>query len=147
MTQSHLLGLYMQTNTYIDLNIILDVFLERQGFELSSDVIQLGEKSNNTLYISAHMVTTFVYLLENARVPRHKISLHIEWLLVTFTVVPVDTDLLNKALKSNVRDYEDAVIEQAAYKSECTTIITRNIKDFKNSIIKAQTPEEFSKTL
>jgi predicted nucleic-acid-binding protein len=137
----------MQTNIFIDLNIILDVFLERKGFEASSDVIQLGEQSNTTLHISAHMVTTFVYLLESAKVPRQKILLHIEWLLNTFTVTPVGSDLLYKALKSNIGDYEDAVIEQAAQISECNTIITRNIKDFKNSIVKAQTPEEFIKTL
>ena len=33
----------MPTNILIDLNIILDVFLERDGFKASSDVIQLGE--------------------------------------------------------------------------------------------------------
>lgn len=136
----------MQTNIFIDLNVILDVFLERKGFELSSDVIQLGEQSSITLYISAHMVTTFAYLLESAKVPRQKILQHIEWLLSTFTIIPIDDALLYKALKSNISDYEDAVIEQAAQTSECTEILTRNVKDFKTSIVKAQTPEEFSKT-
>jgi predicted nucleic-acid-binding protein len=147
MIQRHPSGLYMQTNIFIDLNVILDVFLERKGFEVSSSVIQLAEQPNNTLYISAHMVTTFAYLLENAKVPRQKIFEHIDWLLSTFTTIPVDDVLLYKSLKSNITDFEDAVIEQAAYLSGCTMLITRNIKDFKNSIVKVQTPEVFGKTL
>ena len=46
----------MLTNILVDLNVILDVFLERNGFKASSDVIQLGEVNHN-LYISAHSRT------------------------------------------------------------------------------------------
>jgi predicted nucleic-acid-binding protein len=132
----------MPTNILIDLNVILDVFLERNGFEASSDVIQLGEAQDHTLYISAHIVSTFAYLLENAKVPRQKILKHIDWMLQTFTVVPVDSQLLVLALKSNIVDFEDAIIEQAAQISACSLIITRNIKDFKASVVKAMLPEQ-----
>ena len=135
----------MSTSIFVDLNVIMDVLLERSGFEASSDVIQLGEKEGYKLYISAHMVTTFGYLLENAKVPRQKIIQSIGWLLNTFTVIPVDDSLLSKALKSNVHDYEDAVVEQAAYLSGSVAIITRNDKDFKTSVIKSLTPEEYMK--
>jgi|SRR5882757_1151474 len=135
----------MPTNILIDLNIILDVFLERQGHKASSEVIQTGEQHKSTLHISGHMVTTFGYLLEHARVPRQLILQHIEWLLNTFTVVPTDKILLEKALKSTVADYEDAVVVQAAVISQCEMIITRNLKDFKASTIKALDPEQFLK--
>jgi predicted nucleic-acid-binding protein len=132
----------MPTNILIDLNVILDVFLERNGFKASSDVIQLGEAGDHSLYISAHIVSTFAYLLENAKVPRRKILEHIDWILRTFTVVPVDSRLLTLALKSNIADFEDAIIEQAAQVSDCSLIITRNIKDFKASIVEAILPEQ-----
>ena len=131
----------MPTNILIDLNVILDVFLERSGFKASSDVIQLGETQDHSLYISAHIVSTFAYLLENAKVPRQKILEHIDWMLRTFTVVPVDSQLLSLALKSSMVDFEDAIIEQAAQVSACSLIITRNIKDFKASTIEAILPE------
>jgi predicted nucleic-acid-binding protein len=133
----------MPTNILIDLNIILDVFLERNGFEASSNVIQLGEAQDHNLYISAHIVSTFAYLLENAKVPRRKILKHIDWILQTFTVVPVDSQLLSSALKSNIANFEDALIEQAAQVSASSVIITRNIKIFKASTVKAVSPEQF----
>jgi predicted nucleic-acid-binding protein len=133
----------MPTSILIDLDIIIDVFLERKGFKASSDVIQLGELESYNLYISAHIVSTLAYLLENAKVPRQQILDHIDWVLQTFTVVPVDSLLLSNALKSNISDFEDAIIEQAAHVSASNYIITRNLKDFRTSIVKAISPEQF----
>lgn len=133
----------MPINILIDLNIIIDVFLERKGYEASSDVIQLGESESYNLYISAHIVSTLAYLLENAKVSRQKILDHISWILQTFTVVPIDSLLLSEALKSNISDFEDAIIDQAACASASNFIITRNLKDFRVSIVKAINPEQF----
>ena len=133
----------MQTNILIDLNIIIDVFLERTGFESSTDIIQLGEHDTCRLYISAHIISTFAYLLENAKVPRPEILKHIAWLLQIFTIVAVDNVLISQALKSNIIDFEDALIEQAALNTACQTIITRNVKDFKLGAVRTRTPEEF----
>jgi predicted nucleic acid-binding protein len=137
----------MPKNILIDLNIILDVFLERKGFEASSDVIQLSESKNYNLYISAHIVSTLAYLLGNAKVPRSQVIKHIDWMLQVFAVIPVDGPLLSLALKSNVRDFEDAIIEQAARASSSSLIITRNLKDFKASTVEAMAPEQFLQSL
>lgn len=133
----------MHKSILVDLNIILDVFLEREGYMASSNTIQIGELSAYNVCISAHIVSTFAYLLENAKVTNSQILKHIEWLLSIFTVVPVDSNLISKALKSKITDFEDALIEQAACIAGCSIIITRNIKDFKLSSIKALTPEDY----
>lgn len=126
----------------IDLNIILDVFLARKGFAASQKILKLSEHGH-TLYISAHTVTTLAYSLENAKVPKADIDHHIDWVLEAFVVVPVDEKLLGTALKSNITDYEDAVMEQAAAFAGAARIITRNTKDFKASTVPAATPEEY----
>lgn len=133
----------MPKNILIDLNVIIDVLLERRGFEASRDVIQLGEAGRHQPYISAHMVTTFAYILEAARVPRSQILRHIGWLLQLFVVVPVDSALLGAALKSRIKDYEDAVVEQVARECEALLIVTRNVKDFKPGAVRAVTPEQY----
>ncbi len=133
----------MPKNILIDLNVVLDVLLERKGFEASRAVIKLGEYGSHRLYTSAHIVTTFAYLLENAKVPKAQILHHIDWLLQKFAVVPVDDALLKAALKSRINDYEDAVIERAARVCDADAIITRKIRDFKASSIPALTPEMY----
>lgn len=136
----------MPKNIFVDLNVILDVLLQRQGYESSRDVLRLGEQASYRLYISAHMVTTFAYLLEQANVPQPTIRKHVVWLLDTFSVVATDDQLLRKAAQSKLTDFEDAVVEQAASCVEAQVIVTRNIRDFKQSLVGAQTPEEYCNT-
>lgn len=134
---------YMQRNILIDLNVILDVLLERKGFSAAQKVLELSEDGDYSLYVSAHMVTTFAYLLENAKVPSYQIMHQLSWLLETFTVIPVDSLILKNALKSRVKDYEDAVVEQVALACGATVVITRNIRDFQASVVQASTPEAY----
>ena len=49
---------------------------------------------------------------------------------------------MEKALTSEIDDFEDAVIEASSSKEKVEYILTRNIKDFKKSIVHAITPEE-----
>lgn len=132
----------MPKSILINLNIVLDVFLRRKGFQASSDVIQLGAEKGQVC-TSAHAITTFAYLLENAKVPQAQIERHIKWLLDTFQIIPIGAALLHAALESNIRDYEDAVIEQCAVTSQAEAIITRNVKDFRFSTVPAFTPEAY----
>lgn len=126
----------------VDLNVILDVLLERPGYPKSSQVLELGEGGGCTLFVSAHAVTTLVYLLEHAKVPRPNAQAHVRWLLDVFKVVGIDHALLRTALNSGLKDYEDAVVEGAAVACGARKIVTRNIKDFKGSLVAAVTPSQ-----
>jgi predicted nucleic acid-binding protein len=133
----------MPQNIAIDLNIIMDVLLERSGFLASQRILQLAESGGYDLYISAHIVTTFAYLLEAAKVPRPEIARQLDWLLQTFQTVPATSSVLKAAQKSKITDFEDAVIEQAALAANASVIITRNVKDFTASAVVALTPEVY----
>ena len=133
----------MPKNILIDLNVIVDVLLERRGVKSSTAILELGEQNDFSLYVSAHMVTTFAYLLEAAKVPNAQLLEHLSWLFETFIVVPVDSLLLKSALKSKVKDYEDAVVERAALACGASVIVTRNSKDFVFSTVPAFSPEEY----
>lgn len=134
----------MPKNILVDLNIILDVLLERKGFQASQTILELQESDSHNVYISGHIVPTFAYLLEQAKIPQAEILRQVSWLLETFLVVPTTDSLLKKATKSSITDYEDAVIEQAAAICKAEAIITRNVRDFKNSVIASFTPEKFA---
>ena len=136
----------MPTNIFVDLNVILDVLLERPGFKASQGVLQLSESIAVKLCISAHTVTTFAYLLESAKLPKNEITRQLFWLLQTFNVIATDATILEAALHSTVDDYEDAVVEQAAIAAKSLVIVTRNVKDFKNSAVPAMTPSAFLNT-
>jgi nucleoside phosphorylase len=47
------------------------------------------------------------------------------------------------ALASEIKDYEDAVVACCAYRSQIDYIVTRNIKDYAASKVRAISPEKF----
>lgn len=57
-----------------------------------------------------------------------------------FENTPADS---RKAFRSDMGDYEDALIAYSAQSAGVDILITRNKKDFKNSPVPALTPEEF----
>ena len=64
-------------------------------------------------------------------------------LLEFLEVIPVDLDVLKKGLRSNHKDFEDAIqILCASSIAGINFIVTRNTKDFKTSEIAVLTPDE-----
>jgi hypothetical protein len=64
-------------------------------------------------------------------------------LLEYIQVVPVSLEILKKGLKSQHKDFEDAIqIVCASSIGKMDFIVTRNIKDFRDSEITVLTPEE-----
>jgi len=61
-------------------------------------------------------------------------------------IVPVDKKIINLSLESGFTDFEDAIQYHAAISaglSTLSTLITRNIKDYKNPAITVCSPEEY----
>ena len=58
-------------------------------------------------------------------------------------MIPVDLDVLKKGLRSNHKDFEDAIQILCAFSiAGINFIVTRNTKDFKTSEIVVLTPDE-----
>ena len=58
-------------------------------------------------------------------------------------VAMLDDEIIEKGLNSNFSDFEDAIQYFSALKANCNIIVTRNIKDFKESQLLVMTPDEF----
>jgi predicted nucleic acid-binding protein len=129
-------------NTLIDINIFMDFLFKRQGHENVVEVFKFCTKGNIKGFICAHEITTLCYFLDKAGMDRSKTNKVISQLMKRFTVIEINDELLNKAINSEIDDFEDAVIEVSAINRNIDYIITRNIKDFKKSVIPAKTPEE-----
>jgi len=129
-------------NILIDTNVILDVLCNRADFvEDALKVFRLCEAEQITGYISALSVPNIVYImrkeLDNARI---KEILNI--LTSIFTVVELRKSDLIQAADMEFSDYEDALQAVCASRAKASYIVTRNIKDFRNSPVPAIKPSE-----
>jgi predicted nucleic acid-binding protein len=126
----------------LDVNVVLDVLMNRAPHaDASSHVWSLVEDGRVEGLLSAHAVTTIHYL--NAReVPPKMAARTTEALLSVFGVAAVDQVVVRTALGLGWKDFGDAVTAAAAERARCAAIVTRNVRDFRRSPVRAFTPEE-----
>ena len=126
----------------IDTNIVLDVLCNRKGFvENSSKVFKLCETKKLEGYLSAISVPNIAYILRK-ELSIEKLKSIIVKLNIIFSIIELKPNDLILATDLDFKDYEDALQSVCAKRIKADFIITRNTKDFKNSSIKAITPEQ-----
>ena len=126
----------------IDTNIVLDVLCNRKGFvENSSKVFKLCETKKFDGYLSAISVPNIAYILRK-ELSIEKLKSIIVKLNIIFSIIELKTNDLIFATDLDFKDYEDALQSVCAKRIKADFIITRNTKNFKNSPVKAITPEQ-----
>jgi len=125
-----------------DTNIILDVLLNRKEFvETSANLVGMVENNNLDGYLCATTITTLDYLISKA-INKKQAKIEIQKLLTLFEIADVNAVVLKLSINSEFGDFEDAV---QYYSGECCKVeglVTRNIKDYKNTDFPVYTPDE-----
>ena len=130
-------------NVLIDGNIILDVLQDREPHaEASSKIWKLCETNLVEGYVSALTIADLVYVMRKELTPE-KIHEVLKKLHLIFHFTELSVSDIEKAASKMWNDYEDAVQAATAERICAKAIITRNIKDYQQSIIPAFTPAEF----
>jgi len=127
----------------VDLNIILDYLEDRDGCEKAGELFAKCFQKKLHGFVCAHEITTLSYYLGKIRKNRSENMKIISRILQMFDVIEINKTILESAVLSNIADFEDAVIVESAKVKKLGCIITRNIRDFKNSRIPAMLPEEY----
>ena len=135
----------MKEKVFIDSDVILDVALARKPFFPASKMI-LAMAENNFIIgnLSSNCIANIYYILRKLGgdiKAREFISNIVKYI----SVITINHQSVLKALKSKFSDFEDALQYYSALENQCEYIITRNIKDYKNSKINILLPEEFAK--
>jgi len=132
----------------VDTNIILDVLLTRDAFlAASADVWLANEQGLYEGFVSAITPVNVYYVARSYKKDKKTARKLAATVLDTFQVCPLSMEDLKAAVPSNVEDYEDAVQVIQAVAAKLDFIVTRDLKDFANSPIKAISPVEFMKRL
>lgn len=127
----------------VDLNVVLDVVQKRvPHYRGSASILDRVVSKHEQGALAAHAVTTVHYLVARYR-DRKTADQTVGWLLRHFQIATVSENELRRAHALAWPDFEDAVVAAAAESADCTCIVTRNVKDFKEDPLPAFTPEEF----
>jgi predicted nucleic acid-binding protein len=74
---------------------------------------------------------------------KNKATKNIQKLNALLSILAVDEKIIELALSSNFRDFEDAIQYYVAIENNIEYLITRNVKDYKLAQISILTAEEF----
>ena len=130
----------------IDTDIILDFFFDREPFsENASKILSLCESKEITGHVTPVIISNVYYLLR--RTAKHEKVIEKLTLLISFLeVLVVDKKVVLESLASSFKDFEDALQNYSAEQSNrIDVIITRNIKDYKNSCLSVMLPDNYLK--
>lgn len=132
---------------FLDTNIVIDFLGEREGFyESAAKILTLADQKKIQIYTSPTSISNTYYLLskfENTKIALEKIRKF----KVLCSISIMDDEVIEKAINSDFKDFEDAMQYFSALSSNCNLIVTRNEKDFKNALIPVMNGESYLETL
>lgn len=115
---------------FFDTNIILDLLLERPGFEVSAKDLQLQEEGRISACVSILTMINAAYVYRKT-VGQSQATANLKYLSALFEVLPMDSEMMNSALYLDGKDYEDVIQAVCAAAGHCDAIVTHNKKDFR----------------
>lgn len=128
----------------IDTDVFLDVLFAREPFlNDSAKILDLCAQKKLKGYSTAVMFANMYYILRKAN-SHKKICAKLEVLLEFTEILEINKADILTNIQSGFLDFEDGLQYQAALRSKkIEAIITRNVKDFKNSKISVFSPTTF----
>src|SRR3989304_5083810 len=128
-------------NVFVDNDVILDILLERKDFAYSSKVVEHIEKGEVKGFTSPIIFTNTFYLISKAK-NNSKAWLALRKLKLLFKVTRINENIIDRALASVFRDFEDAIQYYSALDSKAKYLVTRNKSDYIGEEVVVLTPQE-----
>ena len=130
----------------IDTCIVVDALQKRESFFPEAEsIFLLCANLKFDGFLSAKAITDIYYLTHQQTHSNEKTRKIIRTLCNLFHLLDTTSLDIQKAISSEVSDFEDAVRIETAMRSKLDCIVTRNTSDYKKSVIPVYTPSEFIK--
>ena len=132
---------------FFDTDVILDISITRDiDIKDSVKIMNYVEDGLYKGYTSSIIFSNTYYV--QRKLIGHEISINfLKKLRLLVTVLNVDDQIIQLALESGFNDFEDAIQYFTAKRNDIDCIITRNVNDYKNSLIQVYTPTELLKLI
>ena len=128
----------------IDTCIVIDALQSRKPFcEEAQEIFLAIANKQFTGFLTAKSVTDIYYLTHRHTHSDKETRIVLSKLFSLFELLDTAGMDCRKAISSDVSDYEDAVMVEAALRASMDCIVTRNIKDYTKSQVSVYAPTDF----
>jgi predicted nucleic acid-binding protein len=130
-----------------DTNVLLDLLLEREPHvDVAEALLSLADAGTLDAVLCADAITTVDYVAAKS-LGRRRCLRMIDELLRICGVVPVDRAVLERALRLDFPDFEDAVVHEAARACGAAGIVTRDVAGFSRGTVPVLEPVDLLSAL
>ena len=131
------------TKVFVDTDVCIDLLSGRKPYNQKAEILfSLADVGKIKIHTSSLSFANIDYVLRSQYSTSHSRQI-IGKFKTLVNVLSVDSKTIDLAVASDFTDFEDAIQYYCAIENNLTTIITRNIKDYKKATIKVLTPETF----
>jgi predicted nucleic acid-binding protein len=128
---------------FLDSDVLLDLLLDREPFsENIADLIEKSIETDVVLCTSLLSIANMHYIIGRLE-DKNNADLKIRKILKLVSIENLGQSVIDKAILSKFKDFEDSIQNFCALESEHKIIITRNTKDYKESTLSILTPREY----
>ena len=133
----------MKPKLFIDTDIILDILAKREPFyNPAAQLFALIDEKKVDAYTTPVVFSNLFYILSKFK-SRNFAHSSLRKLRLLLTIIQVDEKVIDLALNSEFKDFEDAIQFYSAKFHDLDFIITRNVKDFISKDLTVITAEDF----
>lgn len=126
----------------LDTDVLLDVALSRQPYAVDSGAtLDWAEAHPGSAAVAWHTLANIAYLLKGGA------RQFLEDLLSFVEVAETSTEAARQALRLPMTDLEDAFQAVSALEFKADYVVTRNIRDYQRSPVRAVSPAQVVKLL
>ena len=133
---------------FVDTNIVLDLLGGREPWwKEAQQLFNLGARGKAKLFISALTIANTHYILSARMKKKAEAKKILRRFKTLVEVLPLDAKVIDWALESEFKDFEDGLQYYTAIQNDVRILVTRNLKDFKPAQITVMTAAEYLRTL
>lgn len=128
---------------FVDTYVCIDLLSGRKPFNKIAEILfTQADIGKIKMYVSSLSFANIDYVLRSQYSTTNSRQIIAQFKTLV-NVLSVDSKTIDLAIASDFNDFEDAIQYFCAIENKLTTIVTRNIKDYKKATIKVLTPETF----
>ena len=132
---------------FVDTDISLDLLTQRLPFyTAAATLFTKADKKEIKLFVSALSFSNLYYILKSGNSGAESRRILNNYRILV-NVLPVTEKIIDLSLQSLFKDFEDAIQYYTATQNNVPVILTRNLKDYKQSAIPVMTAEDFLKNI
>ncbi len=131
---------------FVDTDIVLDLLGNRKPFyRHAAELFSIADRSEITIFVSSLSFSNLNYILSKQYSSNQARRILMKFKTLV-TVLSVSNKVVELALLSDFKDFEDALQYFNALENDVNFLLTRNLKDYKTAEIPIMTAEQFLKS-